>query len=291
MTVGQAFEVFKSALEITQPEQDAATSSQERLRARLERRLTILEDFLSGSYKRDTKIRPLTDIDLLVVLDPAYFTYGPAGVLRLLASHLRASYPNSRLRIQNRSVNLAFLRFGFDVVPAFYRQGGGLLIPSMKCNSWTSTNPKAHEKALSDANLACGGKLKPLIKMVKCWNRSRGGKLQSFHIEVLALEVLGPPVQDYQTAAFEFFGQAADRIQYPCFDPAGLGPPVDDYLNRPARLAASRLLMAAARSAQRALELEWRGRNAAARAVWGQIFRKPFPALSGVSSTLGRTVA
>ena len=120
MTVGQAFEVFKSALEITQPEQDAAKSSQERLRARLERRLTILEDFLSGSYKRDTKIRPLTDIDLFVVLDYSYFVDGPAGVLRLVASNLRASYPYSQLRVQNRSVNLTLRQFGFDVVPGFY---------------------------------------------------------------------------------------------------------------------------------------------------------------------------
>jgi len=278
MTVAQAFEVFKSALEITQPEQDAAKSSQVRLRAQLGGRLAILDDFLSGSYKRDTKIRPLTDIDLFVVLDPGYFTYGPAGVLRLVASHLRTSYPNSRLRVQNRSVNLAFLRFGFDVVPAFCRQGGGFLIPSMKCNSWTSTDPKAHEKALSDANLACGGKLKPLIKMVKCWNESRPGRLQSFHLEVLALELVLPPIQDYSTAAFEFFGQAAERIQYPCFDPAGLGPPVDDYLAQSQRLAATRRLTAAARSAQRALQLEGRGQNAAARKWWKQVFGPRFPA-------------
>jgi hypothetical protein len=277
MTVGQAFELFKSALEITQSEQDAAKSSQATLRARLEGRLAILDDFLSGSYKRDTKIRPLTDIDLFVVLDPSYFICGPAGVLRLVASHLRASYPNSRLRVQNRSVNLAFFQFGFDVVPAFYRQGGGFLIPSMKCNSWTSTDPKAHEKAMSDANFANGGKLKPLIKMVKCWNRSHGGRLQSFHLEVLALEVLRPPVQDYQTTAFQFFVQAADRIQYPCFDPAGLGPPVDDYMTRSARLVASRHLMAAARFAERALEIERQGHNGAARGVWRQVFGSPFP--------------
>lgn len=278
MTVAQAFELFKTRLEITESEQEAAKSSQERLRARLGSRLIILNDFLSGSYKRDTKIRPLNDIDLFVVLDSGYFIYGPIGVLRLVAKHLSALYPNSRLRIQNRSVNLAFFRFGFDVVPAFYRPGGGFLIPNMKCNSWTVTDPNAHEKASSDANLACGRKLKPLIKMLKCWNRSHGGRLQSFHIEVLALETLMPPLQEsYQTISLQFFERAADRILYPCFDPAGLGPPIDDYLNRNARLPANRLLMATARSAQRAIELEWQGHNPAARGVWRRIFGWPFP--------------
>ncbi len=277
MTIGQAFELFKSALEITQSEQDAAKYCQETLRARLERRLTILDDFLTGSYKRDTKIRPLNDIDLFIVLDPGFFTHGPAGVLRQVASHLRASFPNTKLRIQNRSVNLAFHRFGFDVVPAFCRQGGGFLIPNIKCNSWTSTDPKSHEKIVSDANLDSGGKLKPLIKMAKCWNRSHGVKLQSFHLEVLVLEVSRPPVQDYQTAAFQFFEQAADRIKYPCFDPTGLGPPVDDYLTRGGRLVVNRQLILAARSARRALEFEWRGHNPVARAMWGRIFGRPFP--------------
>jgi hypothetical protein len=277
MTVGLAFDLFKSALEITQSEQDAAKSSQAMLRDRLGGRLAILDDFLSGSYKRDTKIRPLSDIDLFLVLDPGCFTLGPARVLGLVASHLRASYPTSRLRVQNRSVNLALIRFGFDVVPAFHRRGGGFLIPSMKSNSWVSTDPKAHEIAVSNANLACGGKLKPLIKMVKCWNRTRKDRLQSFHLEVMALEVISPPVYDYQTTALRFFVQAADRIQSLCFDPAGLGPPIDDYLTRSGRLAATRQLMVAARLAARALEFERRRHSVAAIAVWRQVFGKPFP--------------
>ena len=277
MTVSQAFEFFKGALEISQSEQDVAASSQVMLRARLAKRLIILEDFLSGSYKRDTKIKPLADIDLFIVLDSSYFVYGPAAVLRLVASHLSASYPLSPLRVQNRSVNLALRQFGFDIVPAFYRPGGGFLIPSIKCNSWTSTDPKAHEKALSDANLVYREKLKPLIKMVKCWNRSHAVRLQSFHLEVLALEVLRPPIQDYQTSASQFFSQAADRILYPSFDPVGLGPPVDDYLTRNARLSANRHLTATARLANQALELEWQGRNAPARGIWRRIFGPPFP--------------
>lgn len=41
-----------------------------------------------------------------------------------------------------------------DVVPAFYRNGGGYLIPSSVGQIWIATDPKKHVEIMSVANKA-----------------------------------------------------------------------------------------------------------------------------------------
>jgi hypothetical protein len=73
----------------------------------------------------------------------------------------------------------------------FYRQGGGFLIPNSITNSWLATDPKKHVELVTAANKTHNGDLVPLIKMIKGWNKKHSAFFRSFHLEVLALEVLG----------------------------------------------------------------------------------------------------
>jgi tRNA nucleotidyltransferase (CCA-adding enzyme) len=94
-TVPAGFEKLKSDLEITGLQSNIVSTRQKGVRDTLASGLTLLEDFLTGSYARSTMIAPLTeaDIDVFVVLDPSYHRHGPAGLLDLTKRALLKSYP------------------------------------------------------------------------------------------------------------------------------------------------------------------------------------------------------
>ena len=77
-SVPEALERFIQSLELTPAQQQAATEQHTRLRGCLRQKLGTT-DFLSGSYSRNTAIRPLHDIDVFVVMGEARWT--PSGPL------------------------------------------------------------------------------------------------------------------------------------------------------------------------------------------------------------------
>ena len=75
--VDDAFDNLKSNLEITKTEREQAQTRHRLIREHVEDNWQLVEDFLTGSYRRDTKTKKLKDVDIFVVLDPD----GPQGAL------------------------------------------------------------------------------------------------------------------------------------------------------------------------------------------------------------------
>lgn len=69
LTPNEAFRKFRSKLELTQKEQDSASSRQKEIRALMDESFDIDTDFLTGSYRRWTKTKPLKDVDIFCVFD------------------------------------------------------------------------------------------------------------------------------------------------------------------------------------------------------------------------------
>jgi len=67
LTVTEAFRKFRSRLELTQKEQDDASRRQQEVREVMNREFKIADDFLTGSYRRWTKTKPLKDVDIFCV--------------------------------------------------------------------------------------------------------------------------------------------------------------------------------------------------------------------------------
>ena len=70
LTTNEAFRKFKSKLELNQREQDNARSREKEVREYLDTKFSISNDFLTGSYARWTKTKPLKDVDIFFVLNP-----------------------------------------------------------------------------------------------------------------------------------------------------------------------------------------------------------------------------
>ncbi len=193
-TITQSFRKFKTNLEITDLQATTVSTRQRNVREAMEKKMTVLDSFLTGSYARSTMIAPLkdADIDVFIVLGSGYFERdGQAALLDKVKRALRATYTKTpAISRDGQAVTITFTDFQVDVVPGFNRKGGGYLIPNTQGHTWISTNPKEHVRISGTHNKAHDQSLVPLVKMIKCWNRAIGHHFRSFHLEVLAWQVM-----------------------------------------------------------------------------------------------------
>jgi low affinity Fe/Cu permease len=104
--------------------------------------------------------------------------------------------------------------------------------------------------------------LVPLIKILKSWKREKCGYLKSFHLELLAVEILGcGPIEDYSQGIAIFFFTAGSYLQETCLkDPANNDNVIDEYLDRDGTRNRLLNIVAQERStAERAIESEASG--------------------------------
>ncbi len=286
MTVSDAFDEYASALEITQAEQEAASKRQKEIRQFLDGRFDLENDFLTGSYKRETKTKPLKDVDIFCVLKATrsnidkYREQGPVVVLRDFRDALRKEYDKVS-DPGRRSVSVDFgpkeRVMSFDVVPAFAEKGH-YVIPDTATGGWIATDPTVHEIKATDKNKASDMKWKPLVKMMKGWNRHNEKIIiPSFLIEVMALKLVEPPFVGYPYELQMFFANAADQVTESWPDPAGLGPDVNDAMSASEKSKAAAALQDAQRAAARARRLSDAGRETDALRAWRDLLGPLFP--------------
>src|SRR2546426_12793878 len=67
ISITDAFRKFRSNLELTQKEQDDASRRQQEIRGVMDTEFKLEDSFLSGSYRRFTKTKPLKDVDIFCV--------------------------------------------------------------------------------------------------------------------------------------------------------------------------------------------------------------------------------
>ncbi len=186
-------------------------------------------DFLSGSYARGTKIHPLDDIDVMVVLDGTGLVAYDAGVLldasvrgsnqtgspilqyedknhmidsqkilEVFRDGIKESYPNSEIKRDGQAINvwLDSYGLGLDVVPCFHiipnNQNQDFYYMPMGQGStmWMKTNPKIDERICNSLDARHNNKLKPVIKLVRYWNKTQNAeRLKPYHVEVLAWHI------------------------------------------------------------------------------------------------------
>lgn len=300
ISIDQAFRKFKSRLELNDREQTNASARQQEVRGYLDTKFHIDRDFLTGSYARHTKTKPLKDIDIFVVLNPSKHDYRqkPASTaLKAFTDALSAKYGEKAVRKQSRSVNIDFgIVYGFsadaddntdyrvlsiDVVPAF-QAGSNYEIPDDDSGKWIKTNPEVHAEKVTAAHQAYSDEWKGLVRMVKYWNNNKrhGEKpvKPSFLIEVMALECLhGGWGGQFDREIQAFFATLADRVQDEWPDPAGLGPPVSNGMDASRKARARDILNTAGREASLAIHHARQGRNGDALKAWRALFGPKFP--------------
>ena len=294
-TTTQAFIKFKSRLEITTTEQNDAIKRHNEVRDVIRATFVLDDDFLTGSYRRHTKTKPLQDVDIFCVLnkdEEGDYLNKPSSVLieafrKALADH----YGTENVTSDARCVIVRFGKpagteaeeekvFSIDVAPAF-ADGEDYKIPnSGTAADWLKTNPKVHAEKATAANKNFSEEWKPMIKMIKRWNRFNSGHVpSSFLLEVMALDILYPPFSGgYARELKSFFATAATRIYETWPDPAGVGPNVCEGISQTERQAISSKMKEVGKAIDRAIQLEKSESCSAANRVWrDEVFGPMFP--------------
>lgn len=234
--------------------------------------------FLTGSYSRDTAIRPPKDVDFFVVLnDKKYGDLKPSELLNLLEKMLKEILPDTTIFQQTHSVTIEYdEEFSIDVIPAFEINSELYKIPHVSENSdiWLESNPKIHGEKLTEANDTTNGLLVPLVKLLKAWKRDKCSYVKSFHLELLAIEIINNSgIESYANGINLFFDNASNYLESSCIiDPANSDNLVDDYLTDDERENLKYLIKAEAAIAQNAVSLENGGETDEAIKEWDKIF-------------------
>ena len=296
LSIPEAFSKFKSRLELNKGEQDNASKRQKEVREYLNSKFDIVNDFLTGSYARSTKTKPLKDVDIFFVLgedEKHYQNEDPDSVLSDFHEVLVEKYSSSAVKKQSHSVgvdfgvvidvedNTDYRVVSVDAVPAF-ADGENYVIPSTITGKWMKTNPKIHADKAVEAHQAYNSEWKGLVRMVKYWNQnSRHGTKPikpSFLIEVMALECLyGGWGNSHEREIQSFFATLQERIGEDWPDPAGLGPNVSNQMDNYAIARAQELLQQANRDIATAINLVQLGKNTEAKKAWREFFGPKFP--------------
>lgn len=293
ISVQDAFKKFRSRLELTTKEQEDASRRQKEIRSVIDSTFAIDHDFLSGSYARWTKTKPLKDVDIFCVLadkERHYRNKHPSILLRDIEKALAEEYGNLNVSRQRRSVTVSFKVevvedetggrvMSFDVVPAFTMNGHYEIPDTAVSSGWTETNPEIHAEKAKTAQDAFSDEWKGLVRMMKKWNEQQGKVIKpSFLIEVMALEVLHPPFcGDYRREIKAFFATLAAQIDETWPDPAGLGSPVSDLMDAQKCAEAKAALLGGERQAAQAIRPEREGNVGEALKTWRGLFGPLFP--------------
>jgi len=292
LTTIQAFDKFRQNLELSSTEQKDAERRHTDVRDCIGGTFDVKSDFLSGSYRRHTKTKPLKDVDVFFVLgDEEKWRRAkpPLEVLQAFQTCLQGEYTEvDQVTIGRRAVTIEFEKkyypdahdgkvLSIDAVPAL-ECGSDYEIPDKVTGTWIKTNPEIHKAQATAKNRELDGHWVPLVKMVKGWNRANGKPIKpSFLIEVMAEDLIEGPFSSYADEIRNFFAAAEANIGQVWPDPARLGPPVSDQMTADLVAKAKTALREAQTKMVLASRLSATGRQGEALQTWRSVLGDYFP--------------
>ncbi len=287
LTTTQAFDKFRQRLELGDTEKKDASRRQKDVRECICEGFDLSRDFLSGSYARHTKTKPLKDVDIMFVLgekEKWRREKPPLETLEAFEKRLKKTFSDDgQVEIGRRSVTVEFEKayypeehdgkvLSIDAVNDEYE------IPDKVTGTWIKTNPETHQQQATAKNKALDGRWVPLVKMAKGWNRANGKPIKpSFLIEVVAEDLVEAPFSNYPDEIRNLFAAMEANVGQTWADPAALGPPVSDQMTPELISAAKTALQEAQRKATLARRAEETGRQGDALAMWRGILGDYFP--------------
>ncbi|MGA8723719.1 MAG: hypothetical protein WB565_01635 [Acidimicrobiales bacterium] len=286
-TTAKAFDEFKAKLELTSTQKQGVTSRRDATAGYLKQAFPSTSDLplsrtkLIGSASRGTIIRPIEDIDLLAVFENRNnifdsYRYDSQTFLYRIRDGLKSYSSVKVVGARGQAVRFFYKDAPHvDVAPVFKWSGDGYGLPNGQ-GRWLTTDPDAHEAYFDRRNRELDYRLKPLVRMIKQWNRAHSKYLKSFHLEVMVSKAFNSLGGDSRNACEIFFGWAINNVTV--YDPAGHGGDLSSYLTPTSRSNLITNLRTAHQRSQDANVAESAGDHAEAIRLWRIVFGSEFPA-------------
>lgn len=285
-TPNAAFKEFRSRLALTTAQRKLLTNRQ----AAIYRQLTVAFGRSSnmrllrlariGSTDRGTVIRPPTDLDLMAVFDADQVWNTYRNDSRLCLYRVRAALARyGRVEVVGARGQAARLFYvggaQADVAPMFVAKGGGFLLPDGR-GGWLLTDPDVHRQWARQRDAALNFRMKPMVRMLKAWNRAHSLRLASFHLEVMVGSLFASMSNSSRRNTQLFFRGAPRFLRVE--DPAGYSGDLSAGISSQQRQTVLRSFRLAADRATRAIDAERRGDYREAIRLWRITYGASFPA-------------
>jgi hypothetical protein len=290
-TTKSAFGDFDESLNLDSAVRNAAQQRHREITDVLSAANLIEATFLQGSFGRKTMLKPLKDVDMVVVLHPRLSKMlrkpgGAALAMALIREAIETAFPGVRFDVEDKpahalQVTFVDLDFTFDLVPAFADlESEDVFIANREedTGQWERSNARTLNRVISTRNQATGGRFVHQVRMAKSFKKDHAvlddtcGLLWEAFAHQAITVALG-----HSEAMARILATAAKAVTGPVLDPTGAEDLAADWTHAE-RTAYAAALRKAAERAQEARRLEQDGEHAAAIEVWQSLIGDPFPA-------------
>lgn len=264
-----------------------------------------------GSFARNTKIRPLDDIDLMICYSAMGGVYRVekqwerysllmnenSGMLydlcddrgelnsRKVVEGLKKglqgidNYSKAEIHRNKEAVtlNLKSYEWSFDIVPCFYTDNGYYLIPDGD-GKWKATDPRIDQKRVTETNQNQNGYLLQFIRILKYWKKVALSKnLGSYAFEQLVLDYADTwELEGDASDIHNFFAYMVSAITRTIKDPKGYQGNLNNLTIDEKRWW-KKVALDAYSIAEQAIRNDKNGNNREAIDCWKEIFGNEFP--------------
>jgi hypothetical protein len=201
--IATLFQSLVAAVQLTSDQVSDAAGKHQRVRRALNSWYYDLESstansLLVGSYGKDTEIRPPSDVDILFELPSSVYERisrrtgnVQSHLLQEVKGVLERTFPTTTMRGDGQVVRVPFASYAVEVLPTFRLTDGKYWYPDTnEGGKWKTTDPTAEKASLRQSNERTGGKATHLIKLAKAWRSTRGVRIKSFLLELMAVGFL-----------------------------------------------------------------------------------------------------
>ncbi len=188
-----------------------------------------------GSVAKHTYVDGFSDIDTLALLNNSELrSKSPEEVKEYFLKKLQKNFPTAEIRKGDLAVTIIFKdKTEIQTLPALKTQNGYKIQSSSGENKWTKIEPQHFAKSLRAINIKTGGKLIPIIKLIKSiiYQLPEKRRMTGYHIEASAIEIFKNYMgsRNKKEMLKHYFEKVGQIILTPIKDKTGQSLHVDDY--------------------------------------------------------------
>jgi hypothetical protein len=201
--VRQRFTAVLNNLAITQQQREEGDTKRAGVSACLNRRYweqnsETANSMVIGSWAKQTRIRPPSDVDILFLLPPwVYWQYASRSgnrqsqLLQDVKTVLTETYPRTAMRADGQVVVVPFDNIKVEVSPGFRWSDGSIKVCDANGGGhYTSSTAEAELADLNASDAQWNGNSRALARMMKAWRYERNVPIKPFQLERLAVQFL-----------------------------------------------------------------------------------------------------
>jgi hypothetical protein len=289
--VDEAFAAFDENLNLDPDERDRAQQVHNDMRDAVGEGDLVVGSFLQGSFARKTMLKPLKDVDVVLLLTPALRDRyrapdGPSRAMEDFQRRVLKAFPDARFDQGEEPagkalrVSLPNCDFTVDLVPAFDEDPPTeyVLIGDRHEGAWERSNTRIQRRKVSERNKVTGGRFVHQVRMLKAYRKHHEEQLdfvKGIVMESLAYAAIRSEQADAE-AVRTVLRHAASAVYGPVYEPAGEDDVTAKWTPQQ-RATAAHAFGDAANRADEAVRLDAAGDPDGAIDAWQALLGQDFP--------------